>query len=692
MGRVSYFFERHDYSGGIKQPHYRYKGYRRALEGDQDDDILRYPVSLHFDRDEIIFTFQERDGRTHRLFSLYVAEGALNQQMLIRKVEHYWKMPVWSLRRSSSDAADVSDHRARHLRRRRPACVALSTRRGPLPSICRTLQSLTQRDTTQPLGVPEAPRDQLPADDGGEEKILLDPGLLGVSFFGVFTGVEVLIDGRNRWRIDSWRPFRRGNRRDDEILILATNEGQRVRFLRYGCQDTPAEWHVRPDGTIETDHINFRQLLLDFLFELDNARTFEDKNFFRLQPILQNNILLDALSRKSSYLAELYGLQGYERASSREQLPKPFREAEASWLQVCFQERYRELFVSADSVFDTVEKEVENVFFDTRIGRIPKPRVKRLSRGEVGLRNQAATFFLRRYSIMNAFKVLLPPVYLVLILVVMAGMLFGDYVGHVLFGLPGGIFSVGLPLLGLAGIVGCYVWQGINLFKLLLPRMFLGIVVGWAAFWDTEEAWETALLNTQGEIVLIWAVLSVVLCLYVFTNISNKLSRIPAMVVFRRTIGLVSFAMLISLVVGFYVIQFKAVPVLQVSGFLTRQNLGIEDRPQHFDPTLETTAGKWRKYYYYLEKEDGAAAENMRVIVGLWKDPKQEHIDLLADMKEEGREKRIFGLDNFVKVPSFWGGWIYFIWSMHLSQFMVAIMIGVILQMLWEDRAITEPL
>ena len=35
---------------------------------------------------------------------------------------------------------------------------------------------------------------------------------------------------------------------------------------------------------------------------------------------------------------------------------------------------------------------------------------------------------------------------------------------------------------------------------------------------------------------------------------------------------------------------------------------------------------------------------------------------------------------------------ILYIWSILLSQFVVSILIGVVLQLLWEDRAITEPL
>ncbi len=35
---------------------------------------------------------------------------------------------------------------------------------------------------------------------------------------------------------------------------------------------------------------------------------------------------------------------------------------------------------------------------------------------------------------------------------------------------------------------------------------------------------------------------------------------------------------------------------------------------------------------------------------------------------------------------------IRYIWSVHLSQFVMSILIGIVLQLLWEDRPVTEPL
>ena len=62
---------------------------------------------------------------------------------------------------------------------------------------------------------------------------------------------------------------------------------------------------------------------------------------------------------------------------------------------------------------------------------------------------------------------------------------------------------------------------------------------------------------------------------------------------------------------------------------------------------------------------------------------------------ESGRqgERVLFGINNFsIAKLSLTNTKIYYIWSIHLSQFMVSILIGIVFQLLWEDRPITEPL
>ena len=89
------------------------------------------------------------------------------------------------------------------------------------------------------------------------------------------------------------------------------------------------EWEGKnsKDKVIKTSYINFRRILVDFLFELDQkTNTFEDKNFLKIRFTLQDNKVLDALSRKLNYLCELRRLQ--ETQIKHKILPKPFLKAE----------------------------------------------------------------------------------------------------------------------------------------------------------------------------------------------------------------------------------------------------------------------------------------------------------------------------------------------------------------------------
>jgi len=63
-------------------------------------------------------------------------------------------------------------------------------------------------------------------------------------------------------------------------------------------------------------------------------------------------------------------------------------------------------------------------------------------------------------------------------------------------------------------------------------------------------------------------------------------------------------------------------------------------------------------------------------------------------LKSEHQKKRVLlGIENFSVAELFTTDTkFYYIWSIHLSQFMVSILIGIVFQLLWEDRPITEPL
>ncbi|MBU4012581.1 MAG: hypothetical protein KJ550_03855 [Proteobacteria bacterium] len=623
MKRLNYFFKREEFkSPDVKKPFYEYLGY--FVE--KSDGTKLYPLSIYFGKDEISVSFTDVEGRIHKVFSLYVAEGELNQKKLSSQIENYWKMPIWPLKK------DVGE--------------------------------LLENGTEE-----------------SESNLQIDPQLLSSGAFGKYFGINISDD--HKFVEDSL--FKEsGKKKDFEII----NEGRQVRFPSYKKNSEEIEkekWELKRE-ILTTNKINFRKILLDFLFELEFASTFEDKNFFQLQPVLQDNKVLDALTRKCTYLLELYHLKNYQQETKKPNLPIKFKNPEKAWLNVCFLESYKDVFASRNSIFKSQEEEAELVLFKTRIGASSRDRSDLFTKDDVDLRNQSATFFLRNYSIYNAFRTLLHPAAIYLLPVLLLLIPFGDF-GFNLLDAPAkfvGLSSIGIPIVMLATLVAHYKITGINLFKLVLPRLFLGIMLGWSVLSGTEELWKSAIIATARGIFVVNSVLFVLIYLYVFTDIKNKLVKLRDNVVFRRAGALVLFAMLISFVQGFYVMQYQAKPMLENSGFLKSDNPKLFGQKKADNiKDIKITGIK------QLDSNNSLSIGEITHRANV--DSKDNLIEEILG-SEHQKERALLGIENFTSMELFTGTKFYYIWSVHLSQFMVSILIGIVLQLLWEDRPITEPL
>lgn len=615
MQKLNYFFRRREFTTpNIPKSYYEYLGYFQEPEENRSSSSERhYPILLYFGRDELSFYYHDRnDGKIRKVFHIYVADGELNQQILTKKIENYWKMPLWTPTAAGCDSTEAAGHD------RRP--------------------------------------------------FQIDAALCSASFFSNLYGFALETGESGGYRFKPKKLFRERENRH----VYVSDKGLEFHYDAGKGGDLHIDsWkitkHENSKDEIYSVFIDFRKLLLDFLYELDFATTFEDENFYKLQAVLQNNKLLDALSRRCLYLDKLSNIQTHRFEEKSRELPKDFLNAEGAWLNVCFQENYLQEFTSVDSVFDTVEEEVERVLFKAVIGKAKRRRIKCFTRenSEVRdraarLRNQAATFFLRRYSLHNAIKTLLPPwgAAIGIFALLLAGS--GDFLlSHELHSSNWtGICGFGIPISTLLFLMFHFWRTGINLFKLIMPRLFLGIMMGWAVFWDSEESWKAAVTGHMGKTVVVDVVLLTIISIYIFTDIRNKLVKIRSRGVLARSVCLLLFAMLISFVQGFYVLQFKAQPILENSGFLNHNNARLL----------------------------GLKSENNSLV---------KQYDGRLEILGEQKPLRILGfeLNNFEKIKiAGLQNYFYYIWSIHLSQFVMAILIGVILQLLWEDRPITEPL
>ena len=629
MKKLNFFFKRKEFKPPkVKQPFYEYLGYFVQKK----DGKKLYPISIYFGKDEISVSFTDILGQIHKVFSLYVAEGELNQKKLSSQIENYWKMPIWPLKK---DVAEILEDRS--------------------------------------------------GSDDDVDPLRIDSQLLSSGAFCKYYGINIT----NKHKFTEDYLFKeRGKKKDFEII----NNERRIRFPSYKKNSEEIEkekWELKGE-ILTTNKINFRKILLDFLFELEFASTFEDKNFFQLQPVLQNNKVLDALTRKSTYLLELYQLKDHQQETKKPKLPLKFRKAEKEWLNICFLESYKDVFVSRKSIFQSPEEETELVLFKTRIGASSRDRSELFTKDDMNLRNRSATFFLRNYSIYSAFRTLLHPSVIYLLPILLLFIPFGDFCLNSLDDKEPlkqlvGVSSIGIPIMMLTALIVHYSITRINLFKLLVPRLFLGIMIGWSIFWGTEELWKSTVIAEAGRIFVVNSVFFVLIYLYVFTDIRNKLVRIQEAAVLKRAAVLVLFAMLISFVQGFYVLQFQAEPMLENSGFLTSDNSKLFDTKNVSEiKDIKITGIEHSRLPNSLP-----IAEITHEVTGSSEDHK---IEIL----ESGRqgERKLLGIKNFSIAKLFTSTKLkfYYVWSIHLSQFMVSILIGIVLQLLWEDRPITEPL
>jgi hypothetical protein len=211
-----------------------------------------------------------------------------------------------------------------------------------------------------------------------------------------------------------------------------------------------------------------------------------------------------------------------------------------------------------------------------------------------------------------------------------------------------------MPILMLVGLLIFYSLKRINLFKLFLPRLSLGILIGWSFFLSSGDLWKAWLFMSGRKITILCVALFLLLFLYIFTDIKNKLIKVPDFVIFKRALLLITFAAMLSLLQGFYVIQIFAEPVYSADyQFLQTENHNLFN--------AESTQDK--------SKLDG-------LFTNLTKGPIKPELKLWIYRDISGQYS-----------PN-----LMYLWPVLMTQFMLSIIIGVVLQLLWEDRPITEPL
>ena len=588
-----------------------------------------YPISVSFNKNEITFMYTSfSKDKTIPLFRLPV-ESQINKYILREKVESYWNSPI----------IDIS--------------------------------TFEEKETT----------------------LFLSPHLIKMGFFTDLFQFD-LIKKKNLYKFEEQVYFEDKNYAyQGKISKIKKNREIYFSYKKGDKEIYLEKWNINYElcgndnrFIIQTDRINFMHIFLDFVYEIIYTNTFSDYKAASVIHNLLKDSFFSTLVSKYEYLDALYKLKDEKIIKGKDLNNYPdFLKKEKQWMETLLDEKNIEFFNSSRSIFLHIEKEIENVLFNTQIGVYKKSRDKLLinKRKEEGnfldkyydqhLIGSISAFFLRRYNLIDAFRTIFPlfrkltyGIFIFFLLITT----FGDYGLQVipLQGINNSLnfhLSVVFPLLAGIFAVVWYLIKKINLFKLMLPRMFLGILIGWLSFAVSADLWKDYIIKDWPKIFILDFVLFVIITAFLFTMIRNRLQRLSDGNIIVRTITIFLFASFISLFQGLYITQLEAKDILSASGFF-----GSLKKNEIYICEIDILNRKVKNF------------DNFEKICSPIKEYLKEHynISFLKPVKVE----KTYPIIGSVK--------IYYLWEILLSQFMVAMLIGIVLQLLWEDRPITEPL
>ena len=572
-----------------------------------------YPISVVVSNKAINFLYTSYSkGKTLSIFKIDLLEGSINQKQTIKKIETYWHF----------------------------SSIQLNT-----------------------------------FEDKDIEKAYISPLLVKTGFFSDLFQFDIEID---KQRFQKYSYFDIGNKEDYRVEIVHNK-----REIRFYLKDKEiGRWWFEVEENdrkflISTDKINFIHIFLDFLYEILYTKTFSDKGTKQYLEKIYDNPLFIALLAKFEYLDTLYKIR-QEKIKTGDDLRKDFLEKEKNWANVLIDETFYPLFISSKSVFLNIEDEMSNLMFNTQIGKYKKSRVELLSKERMEdefaahfekhydqhLITEVSGFFLRRFNLKDAFRSIFPKFkgfthWIMVIFFIISA--FGDFL---IYKFTGKYFylNMSLPLLAISFMAIWYSMRKINLFKLFLPRLFLGILIGWLSFAMTADLWKDYLIKSCNKIIILDLALLIIIFSFIFTTIRNRLKRIRDKEVLKRSAFLVIFASSVSLFQGFYITQLEAKEILSVSDF--------------FGKLVENSNEK-------KENTDGYVCEPIILDIN-----DNKSIDKYCKPIKEVIKEGNFEI-SYIKTDSFT---IYYLWKILASQFLVAILIGIVLQLLWEEKSITEPL
>jgi len=498
--------------------------------------------------------------------------------------------------------------------------------------------------------------------------------------------------------------------------------------------------------------LSFRKLLLDFLFDLEHSQVFYNNPIIEEVEIrLKENFLFNALAAKASYywLREQYQKNRFNKKLALH-YGRELAAAEQQWIDIMQDARAVSVFSNASDWFiPDVEVELERVLFPkdgfnrNRWRKLlEKDDAKNFTSENIRLLRRSAQYFSRRYNIFDALRTiwLSKP---------------NRFLFFLIVGIPASIYfawDLSSPMRSVSTFESCILFvfaaflvflvlmflffydMVFTLLGIIMPRLIMAISSAWLFFVITEEFWETSLdINVSEHLSVLFLLVPVVL--FVGLEIRNIAPDISVHWLIGRMTGILLISFIYSLVIGTLFINFAGKRLLIKSGYL---DVFFERLVQSESVTIKD--GRWLEAAakLYISKSENISVDSLgttmqqvmtssawnefnklsehdrRKILDLYLNhlKMQTHLEskdffLTAIKEKNSNQKQLYNyLSNVVfkssgmpimqeltfQLPLLGKYSLVIFPSLLLYRAIYTIFIGIFIQLIFEEKPITEPL
>lgn len=453
--------------------------------------------------------------------------------------------------------------------------------------------------------------------------------------------------------------------------------------------------------------IYFRKLLLDFIYDLEHSSVFEASPYYEdIEVHLKENFVFSAISSKAAYY---YNRQFYHKGNIHRNtesiLVQKLAESEIQWLNIIRDNRAVESF-RYQKWFSIVEDEYSNVLFSKEFPRtywrsqlIDSSDEEYSEENKIILR-ESARWYLRRYSFTKGMKAIFQfysrRKYLVFLLSIITFFIIPLIFYHN-NNIPDNINDkvIASVLYLFLGIIPFVVVASFLLYRMflpllsaLLPRLLMAITSSWLFFSTTEELVKSSFDVQILDASKIWVFLLIIpVFAFMAVEINNMAPDINAKTLIKRMLTLIGIGFSYSLLIGLFFTNSLTETMLVRSNYLTEfYSSEVDSSEVHIskglymktDSSASRSHVKYSELPYFLTNHDSRDKDKYQYLNFV-----KYNISWLSSEPFRLR----YEVPVFKEIPSF-----EIFPGMLIYRAIFALFIGIFIQLIFEDKPITEPL